>query len=165
MAGASRGPPPKPRDRPRRSGPTIPAERYAERLRRAAEATAEHGFDALLVAVGPDLRYLTAYEAMPLERLTMLVVIPDQAPTIVVPRLERGAAEAGLRTDVAIVTWDELRDPYEVVTGLLLGPTGHAGPRGSPSPTRSGPATCCDCRPRSRPPGSSPRRRSCATSG
>jgi Xaa-Pro aminopeptidase len=109
--------------------PTIPAERYAERLRRAADATAEHGFDALLVAVGPDLRYLTAYEAMPLERLTMLVVIPGQAATIIVPRLERGAAEAGLRTDVTIVTWDEIRDPYEVVTGPLLGPTGHAAPR------------------------------------
>ncbi len=45
------------------------------------------------------------------------------------PRLERGAAEAGLRTDVTIVTWDEIRDPYDVVTGLLLGPTGHAAPR------------------------------------
>jgi Xaa-Pro aminopeptidase len=109
--------------------PTIPAERYAERLRRAADATAEHGFDAMLVAVGPDLLYLTAYEAIPLERLTMLVVIPGQAPTIVVPRLERGAAEAGLRTDVAIVTWNEMRDPYDVVTGLLLDPTGHAAPR------------------------------------
>ena len=58
--------------------PTIPADRYAERLRRAAEVTAEHGFDAMLVAVGPDLRYLTGYEAMPLERLTMLVIIPGQ---------------------------------------------------------------------------------------
>ncbi len=109
--------------------PTIPAERYAERLRRTARETAEHGFDALLVAVGPDLRYLTGYEAMPLERLTMLVVIPGQAPTIVVPRLERGAAEVGLRTTVTIVTWDELRDPHDLVTGMLLGPTAHADPR------------------------------------
>jgi Xaa-Pro aminopeptidase len=99
--------------------PTIPAQRYTDRLRRTGEATATHGFDALLVAVGPDLRYLTAYEAMPLERLTMLVVIPDGAPTIVVPRLERPAAEKGLRTEIAIATWDELDDPYQVVTGLL----------------------------------------------
>jgi Xaa-Pro aminopeptidase len=109
--------------------PTIPAERYADRLRGAGEATAAHGFDAAFVAVGPDLRYLTGYEAMPLERLTMLVVIPGQVPTIVVPRLERGAAEAGLRTDVTIITWNEVRDPYDVVTGLVLGPTGHAAPR------------------------------------
>jgi Xaa-Pro aminopeptidase len=109
--------------------PTIPVERFTERLRRIADVTAEHGFDALLVAVGPDMRYLIGYEAMPLERLTMLVVIPGYAPSIVVPRLERGATEAGLRTDAAIVTWNEVRDPYDVVTGLLLGPTGHAGPR------------------------------------
>jgi Xaa-Pro aminopeptidase len=109
--------------------PTIPAERFTERVRRIADVTAEHGFDALLVAVGPDMRYLIGYEAMPLERLTMLVVVPGHDPVIVVPRLERGAAEAGLRTEVEILTWNELRDPYDVVTGLLLGPTGHAGPR------------------------------------
>jgi Xaa-Pro aminopeptidase len=106
--------------------PTIPAERYAERLRRAGEVTAEHGFDATLVAVGPDLRYLTAYEAMPLERLTMLVVVPNGPPTIVVPRLERGAAQEGLRTEVAIAPWDELDDPYRVVTGLVRLPAGRA---------------------------------------
>ena len=80
-----------------RSGPTIPAERYADRLRRAAEATADARLRrAAHRRSGPDLRYLTGYEAMPLERLTMLVVDPRPAPTIVVPRLERGAAEAGL---------------------------------------------------------------------
>jgi Xaa-Pro aminopeptidase len=100
--------------------PTIPAERYTERLRRASEVTAEHEFDAMLVAVGPDLRYLTGYEALPLERLTMLVIVPEQPPTLVVPRLERGAAEAGLRTDVTILTWDEMRDPYGVVATLLV---------------------------------------------
>ena len=115
--------------------PTIPAERNAERLRDADAATSKHGFDALLVAVGPDMRYLTGYEAMPLERLTMLVVVPGRPPTIVVPRLERGAAESGLRTEVEILTWDELRDPYEVVTGLLLGPMGHAGARVAVSDT------------------------------
>ena len=109
--------------------PTIPAERYAERLRRAAEVTAGPGFDALLIAVGADLRYLTEYEAKPLERLTMLVVIPGQRPAIVVPRLEHGAATASLRADVTILTWDETGDPYALVTGLLPGPTGHAGPR------------------------------------
>ena len=54
--------------------PVIPAERYAERLERAAAATTAHGLDGLLVGVGPDLRYLTGYQAMPLERLTMLVL-------------------------------------------------------------------------------------------
>ena len=34
----------------------------------------DHGVDVLLLSVGADLPYLTGYEAMPLERLTMLVL-------------------------------------------------------------------------------------------
>ena len=41
--------------------PTIPAARYRQRLERVVDATAQAGFDALLVGVGPDLRYLTGY--------------------------------------------------------------------------------------------------------
>ena len=95
--------------------PTIPAARYADRLRARADVAAEYGVDALLIGVGPDLRYLTGYEAMPLERLTMLVVVPGHEPVIVVPRLERAAAEQGLRTDVEILTWGETDDPHGLV--------------------------------------------------
>ena len=35
----------------------------------------ELGVDVLLVSVGPDLPYLTGYEAMPLERLTRLLFL------------------------------------------------------------------------------------------
>ncbi|MBA2314909.1 MAG: aminopeptidase P family protein [Chloroflexi bacterium] len=101
----------------------IPAHRYAERLARLAAVARAGGVDAVLVAVGPDLEYLTGYRAMPLERLTMLVVAPDEAPVLVVPRLERAAAEAALRTDVRIATWDETEDPYE----LALGDVGTGG--------------------------------------
>ena len=95
--------------------PSIPPERFAERLDRAAAAASQHGVDALLIGVGPDLRYLTGYEAMPLERLTMLVVVPGEPPVIVVPRLEQAAAEAGLRTPVRILIWDETDDPHALV--------------------------------------------------
>jgi len=95
--------------------PSIPPARYADRLRRAGEVAGESGFDALLVGVGPDLRYLTGYVAVPLERLTMLVLAPGRRPAIVVPRLERSAAEAGVRGDVDIDTWEETDDPYAVV--------------------------------------------------
>jgi hypothetical protein len=40
----------------------------------------ELGVDVLLLSVGADLPYLTGYEAMPLERLTMLV-LPRSATT------------------------------------------------------------------------------------
>jgi Xaa-Pro aminopeptidase len=99
--------------------PVIPGERYAGRLERAGELLAGRGFDALLVGVGPDMWYLTGYEAMPLERLTMVVVLPGQAPRIVVPRLERPAAEAGLRTPLPVTTWDETDDPFAIVAGWV----------------------------------------------
>jgi Xaa-Pro aminopeptidase len=100
--------------------PTIPAARFADRIARAARATTKHGFDALLVGVGPDLRYLTGYEALPLERLTMLVIpAGSAAPRLVVPRLELAAARAGVRPDVAIATWEETEDPHALVASLV----------------------------------------------
>ncbi len=101
--------------------PVVPASRFAERLARAATAAEAAGLDALLIGVGSDLRYLVGYEAMPLERLTMLVIRPGAGPFIVVPRLERGAAEAGLRTPVEIRTWDETDDAYALGTAGLGG--------------------------------------------
>ena len=99
--------------------PEIPAERYAERLGRLGAVIGRHELDALLIGVGPDLEYLTGYRAMPLERLTMLVAFPDRPPTIVVPRLERRAAEAGLRSRVDIETWEETDDPYTLVERIV----------------------------------------------
>ncbi len=104
---------------PATARPSIPAERFAERLERAAAATAKAGLDALLIGVGSDLRYLTGYEAMPLERLTMLSLTAGAPPFIVVPRLERGAAEAGLRTPIEIRTWEETEDPYALVAAAI----------------------------------------------
>jgi Xaa-Pro aminopeptidase len=101
--------------------PAIPPERYAARLERASDVAGSAGVAALLIGVGSDLRYLTGYEAMPLERLTLLVVRPGHPPAIVVPRLERGAAEAGLRTPVDIRTWDETDDPYALAVDGLAG--------------------------------------------
>jgi Xaa-Pro aminopeptidase len=100
--------------------PSIPSARYRERLGRAVTATADAGFDALLVGVGPDLRYLTGYEAMPLERLTMLVMVPGDDPIrLVVPRLEEPAARAGCRTEIPIVTWDEADSPHALVASIV----------------------------------------------
>jgi len=101
------------------SRPVIPAVRFAERLERALAATEAAGLDALLVGVGSDLRYLTGYEAIPLERLTVLVIRPGHEPLLVVPRLERGAAEAGMRTPIDLATWGETDDPYGLAAGDL----------------------------------------------
>lgn len=75
------------------------------------------GIDLLLVSVGADLPYLTGYEAMPLERLTMLVLPRDAYATLVVPRLE--APRVVERPDAfAIRPWDETEDPVAIVAEL-----------------------------------------------
>ena len=61
---------------------------FADRAARVRARMAELGVDVVLLSVGPDLPYLTGYEAMPLERLTMLVLPMEGDATLVVPRLE-----------------------------------------------------------------------------
>jgi len=103
--------------------PEIPAAAYSDRLERLTALTAERGFEAVLVGVGPDLEYLTGYRAMPLERLTLLVVARDALPFLVVPRLERAAAQAAIRVEAPIRTWEETEDPYAVaLSGLAPSP-------------------------------------------
>ncbi len=106
--------------------PRIPSERYALRLEGLMARVEQEGVAAALIAVGPDLDYLTGYRAMPLERLTMLAVVAGAAPVLVVPRLEESAARAGIRTEVAIATWMETDDPHALIAGLVEGARGRA---------------------------------------
>ena len=81
---------------------------------------ADAGVDALLVGPGADLRYLTGYEALPLERLTLLVARADGDTTLYVPELEQPRAEAsGLPAGVEIVAFGETDDPYTLVAAGL----------------------------------------------
>ncbi|MEZ5177684.1 MAG: Xaa-Pro peptidase family protein [Acidimicrobiales bacterium] len=90
---------------------------HAERLQRVRTAMADQGVDVLLVSVGADLPWLTGYEAMPLERLTMLVVPRDGNATLVVPRLE--APRVVEQPDVfALAPFEETTDPIELVARL-----------------------------------------------
>ena len=83
---------------------------------------AEADIDVLLVSVGSDLPYLTGYEAMPLPRLTMLVVPKDGQATLVVPRLE--APRVVDRPDVfTLLPWNETEDPVAIVAGLAGRPS------------------------------------------
>lgn len=79
---------------------------------------AQQQIDALLLSVGPDLPWLIGYEAMPLERLTMLVVERDGPATLVVPRLEVPRV-VERPEQFAIRAWDETDDPVAIVGGLL----------------------------------------------
>jgi len=103
----------------------------ADRLARAQKATAEHGFDALLLTPGADLRYLTGYAAMPLERLTCLVLPAVGDPVLVVPLLERPAALASPVGDLGLPVraWTETDDPFALVAGLAGAAGTGAAPR------------------------------------
>lgn len=77
--------------------------------------------DLLLVSVGSDLPYLTGYEAMPLERLTMLVVPRDGDATLVIPRLE--APRVHEHPEVfTVLPWNETDDPVAIVASLVARP-------------------------------------------
>lgn len=78
----------------------------------------ELAVDAVLLSVGADLPWLCGYEAMPLERLTMLVVPAKEEPTLLVPRLE--APRVDERPELfRLVAWDETDDPVAIVGGLI----------------------------------------------
>jgi Xaa-Pro aminopeptidase len=94
---------------------------YAARIARARERMDYLGVDVLLLSVGADLPYLTGYEAMPLERLTMLVLPAEGDAKLVVPRLE--APRVTPRPDLfEIVPWEETEDPVRLVA-KFVGPT------------------------------------------
>lgn len=80
----------------------------------------DQGVDALLLSVGHDLPYLTGYLAMPLERLTMLVVPRDGDASLIIPRLEapRVAEQPGV---FDLLPWNETDDPTALVAELIPG--------------------------------------------
>ncbi len=93
---------------------------FQDRLTRVRARMTELGVDALLLSVGADLPWLCGYEAMPLERLTMLVVPAKDDPTLVVPRLE--APRVVNRPDLFhLLPWDETDNPVSIVAGLVGG--------------------------------------------
>lgn len=106
------------------TGPVVPS----ARLERAREALRAAGVDALLLTPGAELRYLTGYDALPLERLTCCVVPVRGEPVLVVPQLERPRA---VQSPVAalglpIVDWPETADPFALTVGLLRDALGSA---------------------------------------
>ncbi len=94
---------------------------FAMRLQRARALMVGRGVDVLLLSVGADLPYFTGYRAMPLERLTMLVVPVAGPATLVVPGLE--APRVVPRPEAfAVRSWGETEDPTELVAGLCGSP-------------------------------------------
>ncbi len=90
------------------------------RLARARAVLGDRGLDAYLVGPSADLFWLVGYRALPLERLTLLVVPVQGGPTLLVPELEAPRAEDSGATELAdIVTWKEDEDAAGRVVAAL----------------------------------------------
>ncbi|MDE0115662.1 MAG: Xaa-Pro peptidase family protein [bacterium] len=91
---------------------------FQQRMDRVRSLMAEEQVDVLLLSVGADLPYFCGYEAMPLERLTMLVVPQDGDTRLIVPRLE--APRVIERPGVfEMAVWDETDDPIDLASSLI----------------------------------------------
>ena len=111
----------------------------ASRLESVRDSVRAAGLDAVLLTPGPDLRYVTGYDAKQLERLTCLVVRAQGDPALFVPRLELPAAQASPAGSLGleIVPWEE--------TGLTRSrwwPACSATPRPWACPTGCGRCSC-----------------------
>ncbi len=90
----------------------------AERMERARDRMRHLGVEALVLSHGADMPWLCGYEAMPLERLTLLVVPADDTATLLVPALEapRVVHEANL---FALSVWGESESPVALAAKLV----------------------------------------------
>jgi Xaa-Pro aminopeptidase len=88
------------------------------RLERTREAMRTAGIDALLLSIGADLPWISGYEAMPLERPTVLVIPADDDPTLVVPALE--APRVDVTGDLfTLWPWGETENAVGIVADLV----------------------------------------------
>lgn len=101
---------------------------FAARLARVHESMSVAGVDVVLLSLGADLPWLTGYNAMPLERLTMLVVPAGgrgEQATLVVPELEAPRVRP-VPEVFSVRPWGEREDPVEIVVSVLRACTGKA---------------------------------------
>lgn len=95
-------------------GPMVPFSEYQRRLSSVRSQMHVHGVDTLLVSIGHDMPYLIGYHAMPLERLTMLVVPTEGDPTLIVPALEEPRVHH-IPELFHVVPWNETVEPLDLV--------------------------------------------------
>ena len=91
---------------------------YLDRISRVRKEMTRTGVDALILSLGHDLPYLTGYLAMPLERLTLLVVPRDGQVSLIIPKLEAPRVRA-MPSVFALVPWNETEDPVLIAHQLL----------------------------------------------
>jgi len=92
---------------------------YAGRLQRLQRSMGESDVDVTILSVGADLPYFAGYDAMPSERLTVLVVPVGGEPVLFVPLLEAPQVEPGV---FETRSWTETDDPVSMATSVVSTP-------------------------------------------
>ena len=91
---------------------------YASRIVRLRQEMSQQGIDAVLLSVGHDMPYLVGYQAMPLERLTMLIIPSQGKATLIIPRLEAPRVQ-DLGDLFELLPWGETEDPVALTHKCL----------------------------------------------
>ncbi|NGQ94150.1 aminopeptidase P family protein [Brevibacillus sp. SYP-B805] len=90
------------------------------RLQQLRTFMAAHQLDAAIITLPKHVYYLTGFFSEPHERFLGLIIPSDGEPTLVVPALDREAAEQASSVK-QIATHSDTDNPYEVVKRLLKG--------------------------------------------
>ena len=98
---------------------------YSSRITQVAQSLATTEHEVIFITPGADLRYLTGYDALPLERLTCLAVRSDGQSWLIVPTLEKPAALAHGVPDLGInlLDWQETENPYQILLSAVGKPS------------------------------------------
>lgn len=94
---------------------------HQDRIASVASRLAQTDSDVIFVTPGADLRYLTGYDALPLERLTCLAVRINGDAWMIVPTLEKPSALAHRVPEMGIelLDWQETQDPYSLLMSAV----------------------------------------------
>jgi len=99
----------------------VQSKEYINRIRSVSRELGKQGSDLILITPGADLRYLTGYDALPLERLTCLAITKDAQAALIVPTLERPAALTHNLDELGIelIDFSETQNPYAMFADFL----------------------------------------------
>lgn len=93
---------------------------YAQRREKVQKELKTLSFDAAVVNPGRNFFYLTGYKAIALERLTALIITPNDS-WVIMPTLEVEQFKDEVDA-VECVAWDETDNPYELISKRLNKP-------------------------------------------
>lgn len=77
--------------------------------------------DWVFLTPSPNFRYVTGYKALPLERLTILLIPANGKPHLIVPRLELMLAKEHVSIDCDITSFTETENPVDLVANIASG--------------------------------------------